>query len=102
MIHEAGYKASADILIGIPGLTELQSKKVFFETVFWLENIGIDQFVMLPLNRKKLTLQGIIHKYLSNDSMLKQMGISQQEHTGIPWLTTVICSIDDVFKKNQN
>ena len=100
MIHEAGYKVSVDILIGIPGLTELQSRKVFCETVIWLEKMGVDQFVMLPLNRKKLTLQGIIYKYLSNDSKLKRMGISQQEHTGIPWLTTVICSIDDVLTQN--
>jgi Predicted Fe-S oxidoreductase len=99
MIHEAGYKASADVLIGIPGLTEMQSKKVFMETIFWLEYIGVDQFVVLPLNRKKHTLQGIIHKYLSDDPVLHQIGISQQDHTGIPWLTTVICSINDVFRE---
>lgn len=100
MIHEAGYKASADIIIGIPGLTELQSKKIFCETVFWLDKIGIDQFVMLPLNRKIRTLQGIIYKYLSTNPKLEQMGIAQQEHTGIPWLTTVICSINDVLNEN--
>lgn len=100
MIHEAGYKASADILIGIPGLTESQSKKIFCETVFWLENMGIDQFVMLPLNRKTRTLQGIIYKYLNTNPKLEQIGIAQQEHTGIPWLTTVICSINDILNEN--
>ena len=100
MIHEAGYKASADILIGIPGLTELQTKKTFLETIFWLGKMGIDQYVALPLNRKEFTLQGILYKYLCKDSKLENMGIAQQEHTGIPWLTTVICSINEVFKKN--
>ncbi|MCL2050383.1 MAG: radical SAM protein [Lachnospiraceae bacterium] len=99
LIHEAGFKAAADILIGIPGLTEVQSQNVFNDTIFWLEKAGIDQFVALPLNRKTLTLQGIIYQHLKNDHLLLEMGIAQQEHTGIPWLTTIICSLNEVFTK---
>ena len=100
LIHSIGYRSSADVLVGIPGLSELQSMQVFTDTVFWLENAGIDQMIILPLNRKELTLQGIIYKYLKSNSELLSAGISQEEHTGIPWLTTDVCAIYRVIKKN--
>ncbi|MDF2841823.1 MAG: Radical domain protein [Herbinix sp.] len=100
LIHEAGFKASADILIGIPGLTEEQSITLFIDTVMWLERLGMDQYVVLPLNRKSLTLQGIIYEYLSEDKELMEYGVVQGEHTGIPWLTTIIKAIDILFDIN--
>lgn len=96
-IHEAGFYASADVLLGIPGLTEEQSIERFIHTILWLDQIGIDQFVVLPLNRKELTLHGVIYQYLSNDEDLLKTGIVQREHTGIPWITSVIKAIDMVF-----
>lgn len=99
-IHCAGYRSSADVLIGLPGLLEHQSMRVFADTVFWLENAGIDQMIILPLNRKKLTLQGAMYKYLSQNAELLSAGITHGEHTGVPWLTTVVCAIYFAIKQH--
>lgn len=100
-IHKMGYKASADVLIGIPGFTEEQSMKCFCDTVLWLDKIGIDQIIVLPLNRKQNTLQGALYTYLKGNLFLGEIGIVQQEHTGIPWLTTIICALDEVLTRNS-
>lgn len=102
LIRDAGYRTAADVLIGIPGLMENHSKDIFLETVFWLKSIGVDQYNVLPLNRKELTLQGIIYKYLCNNYKLKKMGIAQGKHTGIPWLTTIVTSLNEVFIKDPH
>ena len=96
-IHRAGFYACADVLLGIPGLTEEQSINHFIQTIVWLNQLGVDQFVILPLNRKELTLQGILHKHLSEDRELVTLGLAQRDHTGIPWLTTVIKALDMAF-----
>lgn len=101
-IHRFGYKASADVLIGIPGLLELQHIKMFTDTILWLDKIGADQMVVLPLNRKDYTLQGIIYKYLKNDTILLDSGLVQGEHTGVPWLTTIVSAIYNVIALNPN
>lgn len=102
LIHEMGYKSSADVLIGIPGFTEKQSMRCFYDTVLWLDKIGIDQIIALPLNRKDNTLQGALYTYLKDDPFLNEVGIAQQEHTGIPWLTSVVCALNDVLKQNPH
>jgi radical SAM enzyme (TIGR01210 family) len=89
-IHEVGYKATGDVIIGIPGLTEQQSIKLFVDTVTWLDSLGIDDIVSLPLNRKEYTLQGLMYKQLKDNPRLKEVGIAQEEHTGLPWLFTVV------------
>lgn len=101
-IHSSGYKASADVLIGIPGLLELQHIKMFTDTVLWLDKIGVDQMIILPLNRKDYTLHGIIYKYLKDDPLLLNSGLVQGEHTGVPWLTTIISAIYNVIALNPN
>ena len=102
LIHKMGYKASADVLIGIPGFTEEQSMKCFYDTVLWLDKIGIDQIIALPLNRKHNTLQSALYTYLRENIFLNEIGIVQQEHTGIPWLTTIICALNDVLMRKSN
>ncbi|MBS5842960.1 MAG: radical SAM protein [Clostridiales bacterium] len=102
LIHKMGYKASADVLIGIPGFTEEQSIKYFCDTVLWLDKIRIDQIIVLPLNRKHNTLQGALYTYLRDDSFLNEVGVVQQEHTGIPWLTTILCALNDVLMRNPS
>lgn len=96
-IHAAGYKASADVLIGIPGFTEQQSINQFVDTIRWLDEIGVDQIIMLPLNRKENTLHGVFYRFLRNDDTLRKEGLSQGEHTGVPWLNTIYRSIHTVL-----
>jgi radical SAM enzyme (TIGR01210 family) len=100
IIHEAKCKVSTDILIGIPGLTEEQSIHLFKDTVKWLDRIGADEIVCLPLNRKKRTLHGFIYQELKNNERLGSLGLVQDEHTGLPWLFTVIRAINDTISEN--
>lgn len=96
-IHAAGFKSSADVLIGIPGFTEQQSIDQFVDTIKWLDEIGVDQIIMLPLNRKERTLQGIIYNWLRNDATLRKAALVQGEHTGVPWLNTIFRAIQTVL-----
>lgn len=98
-IRAAGYFSMADMLIGIPGLTEEQSIVVFLDTMTWLEEIGVDRVVCLPLNRKETTLQGYLHRRHAENERLASAGLAQGEHTGVPWLFTVLealCRLADV------
>jgi hypothetical protein len=98
-LHDYRYFAMADMIIGIPGLTECQSVAVFHDTVQWLHRAGIDRVVCLPLNRKPMTLQGFLHRELRDNGTLTRVGIAQGEHTGVPWLYTVLdalCSLQDL------
>lgn len=98
LIHKYGFLASADVLIGIPGLSEDSSIRLFIETIGFLEKIGVDNFVVLPLNRKKKTLQGIIYEELAYCKELNEVGICQKEHTGVPWLYTIITALARLFE----
>lgn len=90
LIHEQGYKVSMDIIIGIPGLTEQQSIDLFKEAVIYADDLGVDEIIFLPLNRKEGTLQGFIHRELKDNIHLMNTGLVNREHTGIPWLFTIV------------
>lgn len=100
MIHAVGFQASADMIIGIPGLTEQQSIDQFVQAIIWLDSLGVDEIVCLPLNRKTHTLQGYIYKNLHDNSELADVGLAQGEHTGSIWLYTVLNAINQVHTEN--
>ncbi len=87
--HECGCIVTPDVIIGIPGLAECQSKQLFVETMAWLESIGVDKYKVLPLNRKDYTLQGYLYEHLRDSPELTRVGIVDGAHTGLPWLYTV-------------
>lgn len=97
LVHEAGYKVLADVIIGIPGLTENQSIKYFKETLMWLEELGVDEFTCLPLNRKNRTLQGFLYSNLKTSTRLNGLGGANGEHTGLPWLYTAYEAVYQVL-----
>jgi len=99
LIHEAGFKVTTDVLLGVPGLTEKQSIEVFVDTIGWLSAIGVDRYTVLPLNRKKNTIHGFIYRELKNNSRLENIGVAQQEHTGLPWLFTAIEALCEAIRK---
>lgn len=101
LLHNEDCKVSANILIGVPGLTEKQSIKLFKDTVLWLENIGVDHYNIMPLNRKKRTIQGFLYQNLRNNERLTELGIAQDEHTGLPWLFTIMEGICSVIALNS-
>ena len=90
LLHDNGYKAIGNVLIGIPGLTEEEAIHDFLNSVCWLISLGIDRIVVFPLNRKKYTLQGFLHDHLSEHPTLSDLGLVNGEHTGLPWIFTII------------
>lgn len=100
VIHTYGCKAAANLLIGIPGLTEEQSVQVFVDSAVWLNAIGVDKIVVFPLNRKKNTLHGYMHEHLSQDPILADMGLVQDKHSGIPWIFTVIKALFYLYRRD--
>lgn len=90
VIHQAGCEVSANILIGVPGCTEDQSIFLFKESVRWLSEIGCDHILCSPLCRKNRTLQEFLYQRGKDNSRLCQYGIVHGEHTGMPYVHTVI------------
>lgn len=99
LLHEFGFTAVGNVLIGIPGLTEKQSIKIFIDSVAWLDSIGIDKIVALSLNRKKYTLHGYLYEHLSNNEELLRVGLAQKEHTGLPWLFTIVEAFSELYRQ---
>jgi uncharacterized Fe-S cluster-containing MiaB family protein len=89
-IQSANSFAIADVLLGIPCLTEQQSIDEFCRTMALVDQIGVDRITVLPLNRKKTTLQGVYHSALRSNKRLASLALVQDDHTGVPWLYTVI------------
>ncbi len=102
LLHEYDFRAVGNVLLGLPGLTEEQMIEEFVNTVVWMDRIGIDKIVIHGLNRKKYTLQGYLYQKLVNDEELMECGLAQGEHTGIPWLFTMIRGLYEVYKTDPN
>ncbi|MBT3304641.1 hypothetical protein HN592_02195 [Candidatus Woesearchaeota archaeon] len=101
LMRRYDVKASPDVIIGMPGLTEEQSIQQFVDTITWFSPLGTN-FTVLPLNRKQYTLQGYLHEHLRADPLLERAGLAQGEHTGIPWLYTIVEALDRVFRLDPN
>lgn len=94
LCHERGHKIIGNVMFGLPGLTEEQSLEEFKNTILWLTQLGADMYSVSVMNRKEKTLQGILYKILGNSEALLEKGIVQKEHTGLPWMITVIKGIE--------
>lgn len=90
IMSEYKVPVMADIILGIPGLTEMQGIDICCKTIDWLEELGVENYTILPLNRRSNTLQDYLYKFLSDDDDLKQVGLVNGEHTGITWLFTLV------------
>lgn len=101
-IHNHGCKASGDVIFGIPGLTEKQSMDLFENTLLWLDNLGFDEIICLPLNRKERTLQGFLYEELRHNEVLYNKGLVNEEHTGLNWIYSLIESLIRVCTTNPS
>lgn len=105
LLHENGLRADPDVIMGLPGLTETQSKQLFSSTIEWLDSLKPDHYTTLPLNRKKHTLQGFLYEHLRNSEELTRRGLVQGEHTGVAWLYTtaeMILSLPEHITNHMN
>lgn len=98
LLHKNGFRAVGNVLLGLPGMTEEQMIDQFVKSVLWMDSVGIDKIVIHVLNRKKYTLQGYIYQNLSTDEELLENGLAQGEHTGLPWLFTVIRGLHKLYE----
>lgn len=102
LLHEYGFKAVCNVLIGIPGLTEQQSISSFLETMLWLDSIGADKIIIHILSRKTYTLQGFMYQKFQNDQELWELGLAQGEHTGLPWLITAYRALSALYARKSD
>lgn len=95
--HLMGHKVTANVIVGIPALSEEASLREFIDTMMWLEELKVDYYSISILYRDPKTLQGFIYQNLSQDNQLMKKGLSNGEHTGIPWLFTALRAFEWVI-----
>lgn len=98
-IRETGCESSANILIGIPGLTETQSIDLFVKTFLWLKELGCTHILCSPLSRKERTLQGFIYEHLRDNQRLNELNLVHGEQTGMPFIFTVFDALSRVLQE---
>lgn len=99
MLHEEGFKVNTNILLGIPCLTEEQSIMLFRESVIKLMNLKSDRITFHPLTRKPYTINHYLFEHLKDNPFLKNIGITDGEHTGLPWMFSIIEAMAGIFEE---
>lgn len=102
IVEKTGCELSANILIGMPGLTEDISIQLFKETYFKLDELGVNYILCSPLSRKEKTLQGYIYKNMKNNKILVDAGLVNGEETGMPSFFTVMDAICSVLEEKPD
>lgn len=102
VVEETGCEISANILIGIPGLTEDLSIELFKETYRRLSGIGVHYILCSPLGRKEKTLQGYLYNRLRHNERLAGLGLVHGEETGMPSVFTVMEAVAGVIRENPD
>ena len=97
--HEVGLYTAASIIIGLPGLNDAQSARIFIKSFLKLYDMGTDFIICVPLVRKGRTLQDYLYDALKDNEKLIKTGAVKGEHTGMPWIVTVLESICEILKE---
>ncbi len=97
--HEAGLYTATSVIIGLPGLNDAQSAKVFKNSFLKLYDMGTDFIICVPLVRKGKTVQDYLYDVLNENEELIKTGAVKGEHTGMPWIVTVLESICEILKE---
>lgn len=98
-IHHTGFYAQADVLIGIPGLTQKQSKQLFVNTCGDLLKMGVDYVLCSPLVNKSATLQQYSFQYLRENTELNQAMLINAITGVLPDIYTVFDAIFDTLQE---
>ncbi|MCI8473108.1 MAG: hypothetical protein HFE65_08415 [Clostridiales bacterium] len=97
LCHEEGIKITGNILLGIPGFTEELSINQFIDTVHWLFSCNMDYISCSLLSRTEKSFQGFLHSSLKNNDVLQKYGLAYMEHTGLPWLFSLVRAIHQLY-----
>lgn len=74
-IKECRCYSRANLLIGMPGLTEEQSMELLLDSVSWLKGLEVDFITLSPLVCREMTLQSLIYSNLRHNAAFKDTGI---------------------------
>ena len=75
LLKKEGCFVSLSVLIGIPGLSESQSHKLFIDSVEYCLALGADRVMCTPLMHQNNTLQTYFGRFLSQDRDLIERGV---------------------------
>jgi uncharacterized Fe-S cluster-containing MiaB family protein len=100
IIAQAGCEGIPNVLIGVPGLTEEQSIRIFCDTIKWLDSLGIKKFLCSPLSRRRKTLQAFLYDHLRENKRLMDIGVARGELTAIPSGYTVLKAVYEMVNEN--
>ena len=94
---EMGINVIGNILMGIPGFTENFCIEQFTKAVHWVFEKGIDGVSCSILSRPEKSLQGFIYNHLKDSLILQKYGLANGEHTGLPWMFSLIRALDLIY-----
>jgi len=101
-VKNTGCHITADILLGIPGLSDGHAMNVFEETCKWLLALDVDNILVSPLSRKEYTLQDYLFKNFIGNQNLEELNIVDGYLTSIPRIFMIIEGLYRVLKNNPN
>ena len=93
LLKKEGCFVSLSILIGIPGLSELQSHELFLDSVKYCLALGADRVICTPLMYQKNTLQNYFGRFFSEDRDLIERGVITC--SGLYSLEGLLCAMTD-------
>jgi len=94
--------SGATILLGLPGLTDLQSIELLMQTIKWLNSLPVNYIQIGYLVRKQNTVQEFIYKYLRNDFELNEIGVAKYEKTGMLDIIILYDTIMKIYQLDSN
>jgi len=102
LLKKEGMGVSAYLLIDIPGLTDEQSRQLFYQSVDWLEKLDVDHMVCTPVVKLEKTLQALIYDHLIENRKLIELGIVAGKQTGIFRIFTVFESLYYIYREKPS
>lgn len=62
VLHDHGIELYANVCVGWPPLTPMESVRDALTAVRWALDLGIDQVIVFPLHAKRATIPGFLHE----------------------------------------
>ncbi|WP_432409051.1 hypothetical protein [Wukongibacter sp. M2B1] len=101
IIKECKCQSRANILIGVPGLTEEQSMKLLMDSINWLKDLGVDYITLSPLVSKERTIQGYIFDRLKDSPIISKAHIIGGFEDGTPSIFFVFDAIYRIMSDSE-
>lgn len=87
--REKGCFVGTTVLVGIPGIPDAHSMKIFVDTFLAISQKDVNHIICSPLLPKKSTLQGYIAQEMKDNKVLQKIGLINEFFTGMPHIVMV-------------